>query len=112
MDNIKDVATTILDQLGGRKFIDMTGSKNFLADRDRLLMTLAKNRSKANRLEIRLNGLDLYDMRFFQYISFKFNVSNRSTREEKIEDIKTYKNVYCHQLQELFTSVTGMYTSL
>jgi hypothetical protein len=112
MDYGKEVATTILEQLGGRKFIAMTGSKNFLADGNRLLMTLAKNRSKANRLEIRLNGLDAYDMRFFQYIPFKFNASTMSMREEKTEDIKNYKNVYCDQLQELFTSVTGMYTSL
>jgi hypothetical protein len=109
MDN-KEIAKTILDQLGGNKFIVMTGSKDFLADRNRLLMTLAKNQSKANRLEISLNGLDTYDMKFFKYTPFKFNTSTMAIRQEKMEDVKIIKNVYCDQLQQIFSSVTGLYT--
>lgn len=36
------VANTILEQLGGSKFLAMTGAKNLLADGNTLLMTLPK----------------------------------------------------------------------
>ena len=61
-----NVPATILEQLGGRRFAVMTGSKDFVGDGDTLRMSLARNSSGANRLEITLNGLDLYDMRFYR----------------------------------------------
>lgn len=42
------VADIILNQLGGNKFVVMTGSKNFVSDGNTLRMNLAKNCSKAN----------------------------------------------------------------
>ena len=59
------VAKTILNQLGGNKFVVMTGSKNFLAGENFLRMNLTKNLAKAKWLKITLNGKDLYDMDFF-----------------------------------------------
>ena len=63
------IAQTILDQLGGNKFMAMTGSKNFTDCGRSLSMRLAKNASRANYLKITLNGLDTYDMEFTQYLS-------------------------------------------
>jgi hypothetical protein len=109
---MKSIAETILDQLGGNKFVVATGSKNLVADKNRLIMTLSRNKSKANRLEISLNGLDTYDMRFFKFTPFKFDANTMTMREEKLEDVKILKNIYCDQLQEIFTHITGLITKL
>ena len=106
------VADIILNQLGGNKFVVMTGSKNFVADGNTLRMTLAKNGSKANRLYITLDADDTYTMRFFRYTAPRFNSRTCSFTDEKITEVKTVKGVYCDQLQELFTEGTKLYTRL
>lgn len=107
-----NIPEIILNQLGGNKFIAMTGSKNFVADGNTLRMALAKNGSKANRLYITLEADDTYTMHFFRYTAPRFNSRTYSFTDEKITEVKTIKGVFCDQLQELFTKVTGMYTSL
>lgn len=110
------VAQIILEQLGGNKFVVMTGSKNFLDDGNTLRMALTKNASKANRLWITLEADDTYTMRFFKYTPGGWKVNHKTgtvtDKPEKIEEVKTYKMIYCDQLQELFTEVTGLYTRL
>ena len=94
------IAQTILEQIGGRRFAVMTGSKNFTDLGNGLLMSLAKNTTSANRLEIIYDeGTDLYNMRFY-----------RKTFESKTKDIAKYEGVYCDMLEDIFTSVTGLYT--
>lgn len=95
------VAKTIIEQLGGNKFIAMTGSKNFIADDYKLSMKLIRNKSKAQYLTITLNSMDTYDLIFF---SADKNF-NRTVRAEK-------KNIYHDQLEEIFTSITGLNTRL
>lgn len=106
----------ILEQLGGHKFIVMTGSKNFVADGKTLRMTLAKNASRANRLYITLGSDDLYTMHFFKYTAGGWRINHKAgtvtEKKEKIEEVKTFHGVYCDQLQELFTEVTKLYTRL
>ena len=108
------IAETILDQLGGGRFVVMTGSKNFIDAGNTLKMNLAKNASKANRLEISLNGKDLYNMRFYRYTAPRYSTRGGQfkTYPEKITEVKSFNDIYCDQLQELFTEVTGMYTRL
>lgn len=106
------VADIILNQLGGNKFVVMTGSKNFLADGNTLRMQLAKNMSKANRLWITLDADDTYTMRFFRYTAPRFNSKKLTFTDEKITEVKTIKGVYCDMLQEIFTATTGLYTRL
>jgi hypothetical protein len=95
------VAQNILNQLGGRKFIVMTGSKNFVADGNTLRMKLTANNAKAQYLSITLNSLDTYDMVFFS-VDKAFNVVEK----------KRVDGAYNDMLQSVFTSVTGLYTSL
>ena len=45
------VANTILQQLGGHGFAVMTGSRNFISLGNGLQMSLARNRTSANRLK-------------------------------------------------------------
>ena len=107
-----EIANTILTQLGGNKFIAMTGSKNFVADGNTLRMTLARNASKANGLYITLEADDTYTMRFFKYTAPRFNSKTLTFTDEKIKDVEVISGVYFDMLQSIFTRVTGMYTSL
>ena len=110
------VAQTILNQLGGNKFIAMTGSKNFTSDGNTLNMTLTGNRSGANHLKITLNGLDTYDMEFIKYTKarVKIDKANKAVNytPDKLITVKSLDGIYCDQLQDIFTSVTGLETHL
>lgn len=94
------VAKEILRQLGGNKFIAMTGAKNLGGTANSLSFKIGKNSSKANWVTIKLNGKDLYDVTFIQ------------VRNLERKELKTYNDVYNDQLQQIFTSYTGMYTHL
>ena len=99
MSNSKNqVATEILNQLGGRKFIAMKGSKQLIAGDNSLLMKLTRNASGANYLRISLTPMDVYTMEFI------------SIRGAKMTVKKLIDNVYCDQLQSIFTDHTGLYT--
>lgn len=92
------VANAILEQLGGRRFQVMTGSNNFMGDKDSLSFRVPAK--KANYVKITLMPNDTYKMEFKKIWGMK------------VKDIKSFEDVYCDQLQELFTEVTEMYTSL
>ena len=110
------VTAEILHQLGGNKFIVMTGAKNLVALDNGIRFKIGKNSSRANMVEITLNGLDLYDVKFINYTPYKIKVDyNKGTVKETQEStkvLKEYKDIYCDMLQELFTSFTGLYTHL
>lgn len=100
------VAQTILEQLGGGRFIAMTGSKVFIDLGNGLRMNLTRNKTSANRLEIILNGTDTYTMKFYRH-TFSKKTFKVSTKE-----IALHEGIYCDMLEEMFTSVTGLYTRL
>ena len=106
------VTDIILEQLGGSKFLAMTGANHLLSDRNTLRMNLPKNASKANRLWITLNANDTYTMNFFRFTAGKLNKKTFTWTEDKKVNVKEFKGVYCDMLQDIFTSVTGMYTHL
>ena len=89
------IANEILNQLGGNRFIAMTGAKTLVHDDNSLRFRIGKNKSRANMIRITLNGLDLYDMEFIRYIPGKLIVNHKTqtvtTREEKTEVIKVFK---------------------
>lgn len=105
-------AQIILEQLGGGRFAAMTGSKNFISDGNTLRMTLARNKSKANRLYITLDPDDTYRMRFIRYSAPRLNTKTMTFTEGKTTEIKEYTGVYCDMLESLFSKVTGLYTRL
>ena len=103
----------MLQQLGGNKFVVMTGSKNFLiADVTEtnplpwLRMDLTRNKAGVNRLKISLLPSDTYRMEFYK------QTLDKKTWDVKITKEQTFDGVYCDQLQEIFTDVTGLYTHL
>ena len=106
------VGAEIWRQLGGKRFEVMTGANHFVSDKNSLRMILPRNGSKANRLEVTLNGLDLYDMRFYRQTGGTWDSKKFEFRPIKVVEDKTYTDIYCDQLEEIFTQHTGMYTRL
>ena len=92
------VAQTILDQLGGRRFLVMTGAKNLVYSDNSLQMSLPRNKAKANKLIIKLNDLDLYDVEFGSIRGVNYTVKART------------ENVYNDMLVSMFEGTTGLYT--
>lgn len=110
----KSVPEIILDQLGGNHFLVMTGCHHLLGDKNSLQMKIPRNASRANYLKITLDPDDTYRMEFRRYRDECFSIRNGKCYQTKAinENVKTYDGVYFDQLQDLFTQVTGMYTSL
>ena len=110
----------ILQQIGGNKFLAMTGSKVKYYGYDKngyvyLMFQLSKNQSKAQFLKIQLNSKDLYNMEFSKIkktLNKEYSDIGIKIYDETIETIKIYEDVHCDQLQEIFTDITGMYTKL
>ena len=94
----------IFQQLGGNKFKVMTGATVSRGVSDNVLICRFRGSHKFNCVEIRLNGWDLYDVRFVKYGTIRTGF--KVHREEEVN------NVYCDQLRDLFESKTGLYTSL
>ena len=99
------VSTTILDQLGGNRFIVMTGAKNFIGSDNALSFKIGKNNSKANCVRIELTVMDTYTITFRQ-------VRKSLEIGFKLKEIKKVEGVYNDSLQEIFTEVTGLDTHL
>jgi len=98
----QQVAKTILQQLGGNRFLTMTGAKNLASDTDRLVFRLNGRLCKngINMVSIVLNGSDLYDVTYLRVRGTKIVV----------EDLD--KDVYCDMLVDCFEEATGLLTSL
>lgn len=108
-------AEIILQQLGGGRFITMTGSKHFIGDQNWLRFNIGKNASKANKVKITLDADDTYTMTFTKFTPYSFKIRKDGTFKETPESqtiIAECKGVYCDMLQDVFTKITGMYTRL
>ena len=104
------IAQTILMQLGGRRFVAFTGSKQFTDMGNGLRMNLARNKTSANRLDIIYDGdTDLYNLRFYRK-TFSKKTFSKKTFEVKVKDIAKYEGIYFDMIQSLFTEVTGLRT--
>lgn len=112
MSNFPSVPEIIYQQLGGNKFVVMTGVSNIQACASTLKMNLPRNKSRANRLEITLCGDDTYTLRFFRYAAPRFYKKTATFGNETIEELGKFEKIYNTDLQNVFTSVTGLYTNL
>ena len=93
----------MMNQLGGHRFLVMTGSKPLYKDTTSanplISLKLARNTSKATHLKITYNrSLDLYEMKFI-----RIHGRNMTT-------VKECAGLYSDMLQTTFTSVTGLLT--
>lgn len=98
---MSDVAKTILQQLGGSKFVAMVGAKNLGSTSNSLSFKIsAKTTNKATHCTISLNQSDLYNMKFFK------------CRGSNISEVGEMNDLYNDQLQTIFTDKTGLDTHL
>ncbi len=102
----KEYCQEILNQLGGRQFIAMVGANSITFDGTLNTPNLAlrfKGSNKANYVKVTLDPDDTYTVKFHRL---------SSDIERSMKPVKEYSGVYCDMLQDIFTSVTGLYTTL
>lgn len=102
MSNGKQIAETILEQLGGHKFIVMTGAKNMMYAEAGLHFKIGTGAvNKATHCHIDLDVLaDTYTVKFFR------------VRGTNVATLLERDNVYADSLGEIFTHHTGFALSL
>lgn len=102
------VANTILEQLGGRKFLAMTGAYSLTGSADTLSMRLPSKMTKDNigGVRITLDPSDTYTL-----VAIKLTGSFKRGNLRTVEAFKE-SGIYCDQLAETFTEATGLYTRL
>ena len=88
----------LLQQLGGNRFIAMTGAKNLAIDKPKneLHMKIGRNAKGVSHVRIRLTSMDLYDMEFLQVRAGRIKIKSKE------------KGVYADQLGKMFKKNTGM----
>lgn len=100
----QEIAKVILSQLGGNKFITMTGARNLFSLTEQLgglSFKLPKfSGVKVNYVKIVLNSSDLYDVEFGRIYGNKYTV------------ISKHSDIYCDMLVELFEKETGLLAKL
>ena len=107
MVNAKQIAQEILNQLGGNKFLVMTGAKNLMSCEDgSLRFKIGRNSTTANMVKISLDADDTYTMNIF-----KFSMS-RKTFETKEKIIDITSGLYNDQIRTHFENITGLATRI
>lgn len=102
MTENQQITNEILRQLGGGRFVAMTGAKHLCEIERGLGFALPNNFAKdgINAVKITLDPSDTYTVKFIRIGRSKLTV---------IEEVS---NVYCDMLQDVFESATGLYTHL
>jgi hypothetical protein len=98
-EGMNPIATTILNQIGGNKFIAMVGANNMVYDTNSLSFKF-KMFPKANYLKIKLESNDTYTMTFMKITPSKFFT------------VKEFNMVYADKLASIFSDFTGLRTHL
>lgn len=103
----KQVAGVILKQLGGNKFLAMTGATHLVCGKDEkgqymMGCKLRRNKAGAQYMRISLTVMDTYEMQFVKF--------NSKTGEKKI--VQDLSGIYNDTLQETYTRITGQNTHL
>jgi hypothetical protein len=104
------VANTILAQLGGKRFIAMTGANSFTGDKNSLTFKLPQKKGYVKQgicgVRVVLTPADDYNIEF---IAFRGSFAKGDFR---CETVSKAESVYCDMLCEVFTNHTGLRTSL
>ena len=92
------VARTILEQLGGQRFVAMTGARKFIGAANSLSFRLPRASQGINVVRVILTPADTYDVEFLR------------VRAGEVTPVETCDGVYCDQLQDIFQGATGLAT--
>jgi len=96
------IAETILSQLGGNKFIAMTGAKDFVAGAEYLRFKLPRVYNGISHVCITLEIDDTYRVDFTKW----------HARRLEHTCVANSVGVYADQLRAVFTNQTGLETQL
>lgn len=97
----KQIAAEILRQLGGNRFLAMTGSRPQYCNGYESCYKLTRNKAKAQYMKVFLNAMDTYDLTF-----------QKITTGGEVVTVANRTGIYNDQLQRIFTEITGLYTHL
>lgn len=132
MTRNQEIANIILQQLGGNKFIAMTGAKQFVAIDRGIRFRIGRNATRTNMMRITLRGDDTYKMEFIHIknlpnpytlmakyvgmgmdpVEIERKIKQQTDPDKQVTVLREYDGIYCDQLQELFTDYTKLYTRL
>ena len=98
------VAETILQQLGGRKFLVMTGAKNLVGGERTLSFQIGRNKTSGNGVMITLTQSDTYSVELIR-VAKSQGIIKRTV-------LARHEDIYNDQLQEVFTRMTELDTRL
>lgn len=96
------VANTIAQQIGHRAFV-MMGTRHKLGDDLSLTFDIRGSRT-VNKIRVRLNVLDLYDLTFWKV--------TRRNGEFKVKVVEEVEDIYFDGLRDVIERVTGLCLSL
>lgn len=96
----ESVANEIFKQLGGNKFVTMTGAKNLISGNDYLSFRIPKAKDGLNFVKIVLNQQDTYNIEFGKVYGATYRI------------VKTIDDIDVSNLKETFTENTGLYLNL
>jgi hypothetical protein len=102
----KAAAQEILKQLGGHRFVVMTGAKNiyYESSNDRANLSFRfPGSTRANFCKIVVNAFDTYDVTFLKI---------RGTTIKTVETHEGLEGIYNDMLQDVFTRATGLNCTL
>jgi hypothetical protein len=98
------VPKTILDQLGGRRFLAMTGAKQLIGSASSLSFTLPGTPGFVQRginvCRITLTEVDTYTVEYLR------------VRGSSVRTVETCTDIYAEDLQDCFSRETGLATRL
>lgn len=102
MSTVREIAATILQQLGGNQFRIMTGARGLSTTSNGLTFKLPSRFAKdgINVVVVDLNALDLYDICFSK------------ERGSTVVRVAEFFDVHAEDLRRLFTETTGLDTHL
>lgn len=100
-EEAKVIADTTAKYLGGYgRLTAMLGANNFSYDKDGTLNFRFKMCSKSNHVSFKLNGKDLYDVKFSKIWGTSFKT------------VAEFNDLYFDSLRNVFEKFTGLYLSM
>lgn len=99
----KEIAQTIINQLGGKEFVVLTGSNGFIIHESGVSFRVGANPKKISHCTITLNSGDLYNLIFY---STQYSENGQSLKNET-----ELTDIFCEDLKDVFESKTGLYVS-
>ena len=96
------IARNILEQLGGSRFIQMTGATNISGGERELTFHLKARitRRRGQIMRITLEANDTYHLELMKIVDFE------------CQTLESRSGVYVENLKDIFTEMTGLYTAL